>query len=135
MLLFPESTQVNKRIPKQRFYENLTISPELKRVFVDCIKQINWVNSISPSTMNIFAGEEVTELQVFYIELQKELPDEGVLKQIDKEIPYHILFLLVLEGKVKASIGYKEENLGGKTAFKVTRYYSTEWLEPDDILF
>ena len=50
--------------------------------------------------------------------------------QIDKEIPYHILFILEYEGKYKAVIGYKEES-GGNTAFKVNRYYSTEWMDED----
>ena len=31
--------------------------------------------------------------------------DEAVLKQIDKEIPYHILFILTCDGKAQAWIG------------------------------
>ena len=44
MLGLPKSTEVNRRIPKQKFYENLTISPTLKRVFVEKIKVIWWRN-------------------------------------------------------------------------------------------
>ena len=33
MLGFPASTEFNKRIPKQKFYENLEVSPALRRVF------------------------------------------------------------------------------------------------------
>lgn len=58
--------------------------------------------------------------------------DESVLRQIDREIPYHILFLLEYEGKYRAVIGYKEA-AAGKTAFKVDRYYSTDWLDEDDL--
>lgn len=35
MLGLPQSTEFNKRIPKQKFYENITITPVLKRIFVD----------------------------------------------------------------------------------------------------
>ena len=51
-----------------------------------------------------------------------------MLKQIDREIPYHILFVLEYDGKYKAVIGYKESAGSGKAAFKVDRYYQTEWL-------
>ena len=40
MLGLPKSTEFNRRIPKQKFYENLTVSPALKRVFVEQIKVI-----------------------------------------------------------------------------------------------
>ena len=55
-----------------------------------------------------------------------------MLRQIDREIPYHILFLLESEGRYRAAIGYKEA-AAGKTAFKVDRYYSTDWLDEDDL--
>lgn len=31
MLGLPKSTEFNKRIPKQKFYDNLTVSPALKK--------------------------------------------------------------------------------------------------------
>lgn len=36
MLDFPKSTEFNKRIPKQKFYEKIDVSPALKKVFVRC---------------------------------------------------------------------------------------------------
>ena len=133
MLNFPSKTEVNKRIPKQKFYENLDISPALKRVFIDYIKQIVWANNFSPDTLSISKGEGVNEIQVFHILLQDDLPDENVLKQIDREIPYYILFILELDGKLKASIGYKEATVSGNAAFKVAKYYSTFWQKPEDL--
>ena len=40
--------------------------------------------------------------------------------------------MLEYEGKYRAVIGYKEAAVG-KTAFKVDRYYSTDWLDEDDL--
>ncbi len=53
MLGLPKSTEFNKRIPKKKFYEQLEVTPEIKRVFVDQIKNIIWRNKIAPSTVNI----------------------------------------------------------------------------------
>lgn len=132
MLGLPKTTEFNKRIPKQKFYENLSISPALKKVFVEQVKVIYWRNKIAASTMNIAPGSNVTELEVFEVRLNSPNLDDGFLRQIDKEIPYHILFILEYEGKQKAIIGYKEESTGNNP-FKVNRYYSTDWQEADSL--
>ena len=59
--------------------------------------------------------------------------DDGLLRQIDREIPYHILFLLEYQGKYQAWIGYKEAAVSGNKAFKVNGYYHTEWLTEDEL--
>ena len=87
MLGFPASTEFGKRIPKQKLYENLDVSPALRRVFVDQIRLIYWRNKLAASTLNIAAGEAVTEIEVFEVRLNDPQLDEAVLKQIDKEIP------------------------------------------------
>ena len=133
MLGLPKSTEFNKRIPKQKFYDNLNVSPALKRSFIDQIKVIYWANKIAAATLNLAEGKNVTEIEVFEVRLNVPTLDEAVLKQIDREIPYHILFILEYEVKYKAFIGYKEES-SGNTAFKVNRYYSTEWMNEDALL-
>lgn len=132
LLNFPKSTEFNKRIPKQKFYENIAVTPAMKRAFVEQIRIIYWRNKIATTTLNLAAGEQVTEIEVFEVRLSAPKLDESVLRQIDREIPYHILFLLEYEGKYRAVIGYKEA-AAGKTAFKVDRYYSTDWLDEDDL--
>lgn len=130
---FPQATEFNKRIPKQKFYENLEVSPALRRVFVDQIRQVYWRNKLAASTLNIAAGEAVTEIEVFEVRLNDPQLDEAVLKQIDKEIPYHILFILTCDGKAQAWIGYKEAAASGSNAFKVSRYYHTDWMPEDEL--
>ena len=133
MLGFLASTEFGKRIPKQKFYENLDVSPALRRVFVDQIKLVYWRNKLAASTLNIAAGETVTEIEVFEVRLNEPQLDEVVLRQIDKEIPYHILFILTFDGKAQAWIGYKEAAVYGSNAFKVSRYYHTDWMPEDEL--
>ena len=133
MIGLPKSTEFNRRIPKQKFYENLTVSPTLKRFFTDQIKVIYWRNKVAPTTMNLAAGEVVTEIEIFEIRLNEQKLDESVLRQIDKEIPYHIVFLLEYDGKYQAWTAYKEPSVTGNNAFKVGNYYHTDWLEEVDL--
>lgn len=131
MLGFPKTTEFNKRIPKQKFYENLDVTPSLKRLFVGQIKLICWRNKLAATTMNVAAGQNVTEIEVLEIRLQEGRLDEAVLQQIDKAIPYHILFLLTYDGNEQAWIGYKEAAGSGK----IGRYYHTDWVPEGSLQF
>ena len=133
MIGLPQTTEFNKRIPKQKFYENLDVSSFLQKIFVEQVKSIYWKNKIAVSTMNLAAGNDVTELEVFEIRLNTSNLDAELLRQIDREIPYHILFLLEYQGKYQAWIGYKEAAASGNKAFKVNGYYHTDWMELDEL--
>jgi len=126
MLDLPKSTVFGKRIPKQKFYDNLTVSAQLKRVFIEQINLITWQYKIAPTTINISEGESVKEIEVITIRLNQRELDKRVLPLIDKEIPYHILFLLEYGCEVQAWIGYKEQ--AKHSAFKPGIYYNTDWL-------
>lgn len=132
MLGLPQSTEFNKRIPKQKFYENITVTPALKRIFVEQIKTIYWRNKVATTTVNLAPGKIVTEVEVFEVKLARAPLDEAVLRQIDREIPYHIIFLLEYGGKFQAWTSYKEAS-SGNTAFKVGTYYHTDWLPEEEL--
>lgn len=133
MLGLPKTTEFNKRIPKQKFYENLSVTPATKKAFTEQIKIIYWRNKLATTTLNLAPGEQVTEIEVFEVKLNSPDLDENVLRLIDREIPYHILFLLEYDGKYQAAVGYKEAAGSGKAAFKVDRYYRTEWLTEEEL--
>lgn len=128
MLGLPQSTEFNKRIPKQKFYEHITVSPALKKSFVDQIRMIYWRNKVAATTVNLAPGTIVDEVEVFEIKLNSAPLDEAVLRQIDREISYHIIFLLEYEGKLQAWTAYKEKMPAANAVFKVGKYYHTEWM-------
>ncbi|WP_081688441.1 DUF4391 domain-containing protein [Oribacterium sp. oral taxon 078] len=133
MLGLPKSTEFNKRIPKQKFYENLSLTPAIRKAFTEQIKMIYWRNKLSAATLNLASGEKVTEIELFELKLASSDLEENVLGLIDREIPYHILFLLEREGKHQAVMGFKEAAASGKMAFKVERYYHTEWMDEAEL--
>ena len=134
MLGLPKTTEFNKRIPKQKFYENLSVTSAIKTAFTEQIKIIYWRNKLAVTTLNLAPGKLVTEIEVFEIRLTSPDLDEDVLRLIDREVPYHILFLLEYDGKYQIAMGYKVATSSGKDAFKVERYYRTEWLTEEKLL-
>ena len=133
MLGLPKSTEFNKRIPKQKFYEKLSVTPAIKTAFTRQIKIIYWRNKLAAATLNLAPGKLVTEVEVFEIRLTSPDLDENILRLIDRESPYHSLFLLEYDGKYQAAMGYKEAAGSGKAAFKVDHYYRTEWLAEEEL--
>ena len=126
MLDLAKSTEFNKRIPKQKFYENMDVTSELKKKFAEQIRIIYWKNKIASTTVNLEKGRNIAEIEVFELKLNTMQFDENILLQIDKGIPYHILFLLEYEGKYQAWIGYKEID---DKKIRVSQYYHTQWLD------
>ena len=57
MLNLPASAAFERRIPKQKFYANLTVTPELRRCFTEQIESITWADKLAPQTMNLAAGK------------------------------------------------------------------------------
>ena len=131
MFGFPASTEFGKRIPKQKFYENIDITPDQKRLFIKQIHSICWQCKLAATTLNLAAGSTVTEVEVFGLELNAPELDETLLRLIDKAIPYHILYILTYDSRAQAWIGYKDTS-GGSAAI---RYYHTDWIPEDELQF
>ena len=131
--MFPKTTEFNRKIPKTKFYEHLELGKKIKDSFVRDIESIIWANKIAPSTVNVAAGEIVTEIQVFRIELKNRDFNADVLKVIDEQIPYHILFIVSDGNREQAWIGYKEQSVSESRSFKVDSYYHTDWQNAGEI--
>ena len=128
MLGLPASTELNRRIPKQKIYGKCEPSPALKKAFSEQIASIHWRNKIAPEVLNLAAGKEVQELEVFELRLNDGQIDEAVLRLIDRAIPYHILFVLVWEDRMRLAVAYKETPDAKSTGVRVERYYYTDWM-------
>ena len=127
MLGLPQSTEVNKFVAKQKFFDRADLSPAVKQAFTNDVEKIVWANKIAPKTMNISANGDIEELEVFHIKLKTERFNEKVLETIDKAIPYYILFVLEYNGKFQLRLGYKEKSANGSGKTNIVRYFNGEW--------
>lgn len=132
MLNLPASAAFERRIPKQKFYANLTVTPELRRCFTEQIESITWADKLAPQTMNLAAGQRVQEIEVFRIRLAGDTLNGKVTELMDKQIPYHILFVLTRpDGMIRLLMNYKKAAPGG--GFALRQRYATGWLAPDTV--
>lgn len=129
MLGLPESTYFGKLVPKNKFYDKLSIDKKLERSFIDQINSIRWAYKLSADTLNVAKGKAVEEVEVFLVKLKKSVLDLNVLRQMDKQLHYHLIFILEFEGQYQLWTGYKEESVNA--TFKVGKYYHTDWVTED----
>lgn len=125
-MLFPESTYIGKRIPKEGFYSKADLNATQKRAFVEDIESIVWRNLLSENTLNVSKGEKVTQIDIIQINLKQREYNKTILDVIEKAIPRHLVFILTINNSRQLCINYKEEFQKGK--YKIVESFSTDWL-------
>ena len=115
MLGLPHSTEVNRRVAKEKLYQNAALVPRTREMIKDQIDSVFWRNKLADSTMAISAGETIAEIQIFEIQLRQRELDKRVLPAIAKAIPYKILFILVFGDEAQVWI-----EVSGT-------FYNTDW--------
>lgn len=129
-MIFPESTIINQKIQKKRFYENVNLNSKIKNMFKDAIDTIILTNKLSEDTIHISRTENIEEIFVFSITLKSEKYLEklkDLLLVIDRAIPYPILYEIKLENEnIMYTIAYKKRNKVLENDFVVDAYFSKE---------
>ncbi|MFI3297668.1 MAG: DUF4391 domain-containing protein [bacterium] len=133
MTQLPQSTIYGKRMPKEKFYSHLELSPAVKRSFVNDVDYFVWQNKLSPTTINIEEGERVKEIAIFNVYLKGESYAPEVFEVIDRNVPVYVLYVLHYDSKVKLLASYKEPNASKFGSFKIVRTFVSDWLNNDDI--
>lgn len=118
----PESALVNKFVAKTKFYNKVTLSTRLQKEFTNKVLKIIWKYKLAEDTIGISKTENVTEIQIFEIELKQQIIPKNVLKVVDKSIPYPILYRFIYKEEVAYGITLKEKGNPAQS-------YFSEWNE------
>lgn len=123
----PEQAHVHKVVPKSKFFARAVVNTKLKKEFTDKVQKITWEYKLAPDTIGIPATKEIEEVQIFIVELKERTIPKNVLKQIDKSIPYPILYVFVYGEQVAYGLSLKGAG--------EDRYYFTDWDETPSLRF
>lgn len=104
MLNLPKSTEMSKQLPKKAVYAKFQMNTAAKEKIDADISRITIVNEITPTKINIPAGEKVESFFVLLVALKKKDFDERTIVTLSKLIPQNILFVLEFEGQSKLAI-------------------------------
>jgi len=128
----PPQTIVNKVIPKNAF-DRYTTAKQKKKL-AELVERIRWTNKLSPETINL-SGKDITEIQVFEIELRKQEEIEDLLNVFDKAIPYPIVFFIFYGNNAYLRASKKHIHPTQEDISVIDWTFKTEWIKPEGMSF
>lgn len=97
MIDFPSATEVHRRLPKEAFYRNLTLTKALKDKFISDVERIAVENSLTQENLNLASGSDIKEILLLSVTLKKQEFDGKVIEAIARQNPHKLVFLLIFE--------------------------------------
>lgn len=104
MLGLPNSTHLNKPLPKKAFFEKFHPSAADRRLFDEQISRMAIVAEISPQTVALAAGDEVTAIYVILVTLKTPACDKRNIALLSKLIDQSLLFALHYEQSLRLAV-------------------------------
>lgn len=113
ILLFPDTTIVNKSVPKNAFFKHALegLRASLQRMLTDEFESITWLYKLTAATLNVEDGKNVHEIDVFYCQLRVDAYSVNPFCAMDKLLPRHTMFIIEHGGKIDVLMHYKEMTL------------------------
>lgn len=108
MLTFPKQAVVGSILHKEKFYENLKLSNEIREHFVSDVKRIILEYKLAANTINIPKGEEVSEILVLSIEQKKPAIDYRIVENIARQNSHKILFIIKYQDMGQLAVYFKK---------------------------
>lgn len=120
MIAFPAATAVHRRLPKEAFYQHLSLTKILKEKFVSDVDRIAVENSLTKENLNLSSDAEIKEIMLLSISLKKREFDGKVIEAIARQNPHKLVFLLCFEEQQQLAVYYK-------------KLYRTLWMKQDEV--
>ena len=109
ILKYPQSTIVNRVVPKTMFYK------------------------LSAGTLNVTDTEEMKEIEVFVVNLKQPDCPTDLFTFIDINMPHHIVFVLVHDNSAMLLINYKDWTDDTHTKFRIRQAFASPWMPMADL--
>ena len=145
-LALPDSTYLGTRITKKMILENNDLSSSDKKLVNEVVQSVEWVNTLKRETLNIptYVTEmvEYTEVAVLKVTLKVDDLNLGKLKLsiINKVaklfhtlIPYPVILMIELDGKLAISLADKRINQSDSSKLVIEHYYNSQWFSVVDL--
>ena len=136
MYNLPQSTIVNRVIPKKTFVNQLGANTRMKDHFTNDVVRVEWLAKLAPSTINVADGKEVHEITIFLVPIKDENCPDDIFSFIDGMILRHTLFILRWGDMTCLHLNYKEwmeSNTNTDKTFRIAKTYRSQWIKDTEI--
>lgn len=104
MLGLPQTTELNKVLPKKAIYAKFKMNTAAKAKFDADISRIVIGGELSEVTTSIAKGKEVSSVFLLQVNLKRKDYDPHTIAQLSRLIDQNMLFILDCEGQRKLAI-------------------------------
>lgn len=136
MYNLPQSTIVNRVIPKKTFVNQWGANTRMKDHFTNDVVRVEWLAKLAPSTINVADGKEVHEITIFLVPIKDENCPDDIFSFIDGMIPRHTLFILRWGDMTCLHLNYKEwmeSSTNTDKTFRIAKTYRSQWIKDTEI--
>lgn len=136
MYNLPQSTIVNRVIPKKTFVNQWGANTRMKDHFTNDVVRVEWLAKLAPSTINVADGKEVHEITIFLVPIKDENCPDDIFSFIDGMIPRHTLFILRWGDMTCLHLNYKEwmeSSTNTDKTFRIVKTYRSQWIKDTEI--
>lgn len=132
LIQWPDTGRVDRIIPKERLYSAADVRSAVRQRFVDEVRRVRWAYKLGEESIRLEPGSNVTEIQVFVVDLKGATLHNSVLASIDKSVPSQIIFELRREDGLWAeqAMAAAYKRTAGR-APKGADYYRTGWVSAE----
>lgn len=131
ILKYPESTIVNRVVPKAMFYRFMEVNPRMKTRFVNDVENITWLYKLSANTLNVTSSDDLVEIDVMVATLKQQDCPTDLFTFIDTNMPHHIVFILKYNDSYMFLLNYKDWADTTHTKFKISKSFASLWTDLD----
>lgn len=136
MYNLPQSTIVNRVIPKKTFVNQLGANARMKDHFTNDVVRVEWLAKLAPSTINVADGKEVHEITIFLVPIKDKNCSDDIFSFIDGMIPRHTLFILRWGDMTCLHLNYKEwmeSSTNTDKTFRIAKTYRSQWIKDTEM--
>jgi len=131
MFDYPDSSQVNRVVPKARIYASLRPTTRMRDRLTQQVQEIRWAAKLAPETIRIVATKQVPEIQVFRLLLKGDELHLDVLDYLDKAIPQPLIFeLRRSDGQQAYSAAFKRPSEAELVKWVLGARFTTDFSTP-----
>lgn len=132
-LALPDSTFLGTRITKKMILENNDLSSSDKKLVNEVVQSVEWLNTLKPETLNIATYVTETREYIEVAVLKVTLKSNGsnlinkVAKLFHALIPYPVILMIELGGKLAISLADKRINQADNSKLVIEHFYNSQW--------
>ena len=131
-LNIPEACRLDKRLPKNQFYELAKMNTAQQKSFAVQVESITWTHTLKKSTINIppFVSEQVEYIEVAFVHVK--LHDKGGYRKVSEviqRIPYPVVLFMSCGTELCINVASKRINQADVSKLTTDEYLYTDWID------